>query len=40
MRMPASPPARRYLRKIEEAFSNITVQGDRDPAHLQARVGR
>jgi aryl-alcohol dehydrogenase-like predicted oxidoreductase len=28
------------LREIEGAFSNITVQGDRYPAHLQARVGR
>jgi aryl-alcohol dehydrogenase-like predicted oxidoreductase len=28
------------LREIESAFSNITVQGDRYPAHLQARVGR
>ena len=28
------------LRKIEEALSTITVQGDRYPAHLQARVGR
>lgn len=28
------------LAKIEEALSKITVQGDRYPAHLQARVGR
>jgi aryl-alcohol dehydrogenase-like predicted oxidoreductase len=28
------------LRDIETALSNITVQGDRYPAHLQARVGR
>jgi aryl-alcohol dehydrogenase-like predicted oxidoreductase len=28
------------LREIEGVFSNITVQGDRYPAHLQARVGR
>ena len=28
------------LREIEGAFSRITVQGDRYPAHLQARVGR
>jgi len=28
------------LREIEAALSNITVQGDRYPAHLQARVGR
>jgi aryl-alcohol dehydrogenase-like predicted oxidoreductase len=28
------------LHEIESAFSNITVQGDRYPAHLQARVGR
>ena len=28
------------LREIEGAFSKITVQGDRYPAHLQARVGR
>jgi aryl-alcohol dehydrogenase-like predicted oxidoreductase len=27
------------LREIERALSNITVQGDRYPAHLQARVG-
>ena len=28
------------LRDIESALSGITVQGDRYPAHLQARVGR
>jgi aryl-alcohol dehydrogenase-like predicted oxidoreductase len=28
------------LHEIEGALSNITVQGDRYPAHLQARVGR
>ncbi|KQU83462.1 aldehyde oxidase [Mesorhizobium sp. Root695] len=28
------------LRDIESAVSTITVQGDRYPAHLQARVGR
>ena len=28
------------LHEIETALSNITVQGDRYPAHLQARVGR
>jgi aryl-alcohol dehydrogenase-like predicted oxidoreductase len=28
------------LHEIEAALSNITVQGDRYPAHLQARVGR
>jgi aryl-alcohol dehydrogenase-like predicted oxidoreductase len=28
------------LREIETALSKITVQGDRYPAHLQARVGR
>jgi len=28
------------LRGIETALSNIAVQGDRYPAHLQARVGR
>jgi aryl-alcohol dehydrogenase-like predicted oxidoreductase len=28
------------LREIEGVFSKITVQGDRYPAHLQARVGR
>jgi aryl-alcohol dehydrogenase-like predicted oxidoreductase len=28
------------LREIEGALSKITVQGDRYPAHLQARVGR
>jgi aryl-alcohol dehydrogenase-like predicted oxidoreductase len=28
------------LRAIEDALSGITVQGDRYPAHLQARVGR
>ncbi|MBM6582228.1 aldo/keto reductase [Microvirga sp. BT689] len=28
------------LQRIEEALSTITVQGDRYPAHLQARVGR
>src|SRR4051794_30234469 len=28
------------LRDIEVALSNIAVQGDRYPAHLQARVGR
>ena len=28
------------LREIETALSNIKVQGDRYPAHLQARVGR
>ena len=28
------------LREIEEALSGITVQGDRYPPHLQARVGR
>ncbi|CCV12853.1 aldo/keto reductase [Mesorhizobium sp. STM 4661] len=28
------------LRDIESALSQITVQGDRYPAHLQARVGR
>jgi aryl-alcohol dehydrogenase-like predicted oxidoreductase len=28
------------LARIEDALSNITVQGDRYPAHLQARVGR
>nr|WP_294525185.1 aldo/keto reductase [uncultured Rhodopila sp.] len=28
------------LRAIETALSGITVQGDRYPAHLQARVGR
>lgn len=28
------------LREIEAALANITVQGDRYPAHLQARVGR
>lgn len=28
------------LARIEEALSKITVQGDRYPAHLQARVGR
>jgi aryl-alcohol dehydrogenase-like predicted oxidoreductase len=28
------------LRDIETALSNIMVQGDRYPAHLQARVGR
>ncbi|MBK4738400.1 aldo/keto reductase [Noviherbaspirillum pedocola] len=28
------------LRAIETALSQITVQGDRYPAHLQARVGR
>jgi aryl-alcohol dehydrogenase-like predicted oxidoreductase len=28
------------LRQIEEALSRIVVQGDRYPAHLQARVGR
>ncbi|NML31721.1 aldo/keto reductase [Paraburkholderia antibiotica] len=28
------------LREIEAAFADITVQGDRYPAHLQARVGR
>jgi len=28
------------LREIEEALSKVQVQGDRYPAHLQARVGR
>lgn len=28
------------LRKIESAVANVAVQGDRYPAHLQARVGR
>jgi aryl-alcohol dehydrogenase-like predicted oxidoreductase len=28
------------LREIDSALSNIAVQGDRYPAHLQARVGR
>jgi aryl-alcohol dehydrogenase-like predicted oxidoreductase len=28
------------LQRIEAALSEITVQGDRYPAHLQARVGR
>ncbi len=28
------------LRDIEDALSGVTVQGDRYPAHLQARVGR
>ncbi|MGM4910055.1 aldo/keto reductase [Rhizobium sp. 768_B6_N1_8] len=28
------------LREIETALSDVTVQGDRYPAHLQARVGR
>jgi aryl-alcohol dehydrogenase-like predicted oxidoreductase len=28
------------LGKIEGALSRITVQGDRYPAHLQARIGR
>src|SRR3954471_13404169 len=28
------------LRSIEAALSQVTVQGDRYPAHLQARVGR
>lgn len=28
------------LRDIETAFANIAVQGDRYPAHLQARVGK
>jgi len=28
------------LRKIETALADVTVQGDRYPAHLQARVGR
>lgn len=28
------------LKQIEEALSNITVQGDRYPAHLAARAGR
>jgi len=28
------------LREIETVMSNVTVQGDRYPAHLQARVGR
>jgi aryl-alcohol dehydrogenase-like predicted oxidoreductase len=28
------------LREIEEAVSRVQVQGDRYPAHLQARVGR
>ena len=28
------------LREIEEAVSKVQVQGDRYPAHLQARVGR
>jgi aryl-alcohol dehydrogenase-like predicted oxidoreductase len=28
------------LRDIGDALSHITVQGDRYPAHLQARVGR
>lgn len=28
------------LREIEAAASQITVQGARYPAHLQARVGR
>lgn len=28
------------LREIEDALSGITVQGDRYPPHLQARVGR
>jgi len=28
------------LRDIEDALSGMTVQGDRYPAHLQARVGR
>ena len=28
------------LHEIEGALSKITVQGDRYPAHLQARVGR
>ncbi|HEY8747906.1 MAG TPA: aldo/keto reductase [Tepidisphaeraceae bacterium] len=29
-----------YLREIESALSNIAVQGERYPAHLQQRVGR
>jgi aryl-alcohol dehydrogenase-like predicted oxidoreductase len=28
------------LREIDGALSKITVQGDRYPPHLQARVGR
>jgi aryl-alcohol dehydrogenase-like predicted oxidoreductase len=28
------------LREIEDAAAEITVHGDRYPAHLQARVGR
>src|SRR5207249_3451008 len=28
------------LREIENALSDVSVQGDRYPAHLQARVGR
>lgn len=28
------------VREIESAAAKITVQGDRYPAHLQARVGR
>jgi len=28
------------LRDIDGALSQLTVQGDRYPAHLQARVGR
>jgi len=32
--------ARDDLRDIESALSNIAVQGERYPAHLQQRVGR
>ena len=28
------------LKGIEAALANVTVQGDRYPAHLQQRVGR
>lgn len=28
------------LREMEDAAAQITVQGDRYPAHLQQRVGR